>query len=494
MAYVINKTNGAQITVVSDGTIDNTLDIKLIGKNYGGYGEVQNENAVFMLENFANTTQPPKPMTGQLWYDTATKKLKYYDSTIFRGLGSIEISSTAPDNPVLGDFWYAIDTKQLKVFNGTQFSLIGPQAVPGAGVTEMVSMSVIDMDGNTHAIIAAIVSDSTVFIISTDPAFILDPAENPIVGFSKIYQGITVANVIENNGVISSTPNSYKYNGTATDSDRLEGYSASDFVRNTDPIVFDYAVRFLDAGFTVGDHNDLRVFINGTTPVIQNQIGNNIEFKTTVDGNTITKLQIVGNNTVPGADNTTDLGSSTLKFKKLYVYEIETPNINGGIPFSLAAGTRMLFANPTAPIGWVQVISNEADNRMLRVVSSAGGGVGGSQSPITMNVVPSHTHVFMGSPVSSTHNHPATASGQTADHVHWVGSGVFSGMAPGGYGGGSARYDNGQWTGGTNSDHSHYITVNNTTISFTPTGNISSNSGAANWTPRYLDLILCSKT
>ena len=44
MAYIINKTNGTQIAVVEDGTIDQTTDPKLVGKNYAGYGEIQNEN------------------------------------------------------------------------------------------------------------------------------------------------------------------------------------------------------------------------------------------------------------------------------------------------------------------------------------------------------------------------------------------------------------------------------------------------------------------
>ena len=51
MAYTINKYNAAQLTIVQDGTIDQTTDIKLVGKNYAGYGEVQNENFVFLLEN-----------------------------------------------------------------------------------------------------------------------------------------------------------------------------------------------------------------------------------------------------------------------------------------------------------------------------------------------------------------------------------------------------------------------------------------------------------
>ena len=52
MAYTINKYNAAQLTIVQDGTIDQTTDIKLVGKNYAGYGEIQNENFVFLLENF----------------------------------------------------------------------------------------------------------------------------------------------------------------------------------------------------------------------------------------------------------------------------------------------------------------------------------------------------------------------------------------------------------------------------------------------------------
>jgi len=43
MPYSIDRYNGTQLTVVEDGTIDSTLDIKLIGKNYAGYGEAQNE-------------------------------------------------------------------------------------------------------------------------------------------------------------------------------------------------------------------------------------------------------------------------------------------------------------------------------------------------------------------------------------------------------------------------------------------------------------------
>ena len=46
MAYIINRFSGAQL-LLEDGTVDNTTDLKLIGKNYSGYGEAQNENFYF---------------------------------------------------------------------------------------------------------------------------------------------------------------------------------------------------------------------------------------------------------------------------------------------------------------------------------------------------------------------------------------------------------------------------------------------------------------
>ena len=56
MAYTINKTDGTVLVQLEDGVLDTTTNLDLIGKSYSGYGEVQNENFVKLLENFANTT------------------------------------------------------------------------------------------------------------------------------------------------------------------------------------------------------------------------------------------------------------------------------------------------------------------------------------------------------------------------------------------------------------------------------------------------------
>ena len=47
MTYRVDRYNGTFLTNVSDGTIDSTTDLKFVGRNYTGYGEVQNENFIW---------------------------------------------------------------------------------------------------------------------------------------------------------------------------------------------------------------------------------------------------------------------------------------------------------------------------------------------------------------------------------------------------------------------------------------------------------------
>ncbi len=185
MPYNINRYNGTLLTTVEDGTVDTTLDIKLIGKNYAGYGEVQNENFVHLLENFAGTGEPSKKTTGQIWYDSANKKLKFYDGTKFRTTGGAEVGATEPVGLTTGDFWFNTATNQLYAWDGGEFVLVGPQAVADAETTQLRSRSVVDTTSATHAIIEAVIDGSTVYIISSDE-FTLNNSLNAITGFSVI--------------------------------------------------------------------------------------------------------------------------------------------------------------------------------------------------------------------------------------------------------------------------------------------------------------------
>ncbi len=92
MSYQINKWNGDELTVLEDGRINANTSIKLVGRNYSGYGEIQNENFLFLLENFAGQGAPAKPITGQIYYNTVTKILSLYDGNDWNPVSSASIA------------------------------------------------------------------------------------------------------------------------------------------------------------------------------------------------------------------------------------------------------------------------------------------------------------------------------------------------------------------------------------------------------------------
>lgn len=208
MPYTINHYNGQQIAVVADATVDNTLDIKLIGKNYAGYGEIQNENYVWLLENFASTIAPPNKTAGQIWYDSANKKLKFYDDSKWRTTGGAEVAATAPTGLTTGDFWWNTTDDQLYAWNGTQFLLVGPQSVTGFGATQLRSRKVKDSVGTYHPIVEGLVDGAAIFVVSSSD-FTLDPVENPISGFATgvLKKGITLSD----SSILQGTASAARY-------------------------------------------------------------------------------------------------------------------------------------------------------------------------------------------------------------------------------------------------------------------------------------------
>lgn len=372
MSYTIDKYNGTTIAIVEDGTIDSTLDIKLIGKNYAGYGEVQNENFVHMLENFAGANSPPRPISGQIWYDSSSKKLKFYDSATQRWKSTTgsEVSATAPVGLSTGDLWYDSTNKQVYVYDGATYVLVGPQGVAGLGTTQMKSITVTDTIDTAHAIIAAYVDGEVMYVVSADEEFELSTSSTTLLGgaskFRYIKSGITLVNTANTDGITDISSERIFW-GTTSNSLKLDGYSADEFVLATPGgIEFNNIVRFADVGFTVGDSNDLAVKIDsdGVTPIIKNDLGETIKFQTTSVGPTInTPLRLVATNILPGIDsdgiNGTDIGSPSFKFKNLHAFTLygdgaNITNLNasqigtGTIPSGRLSGTYTININGTA--------------------------------------------------------------------------------------------------------------------------------------------------
>ena len=354
MPYSIDRYNGTTLTVVEDGTIDVTTDIKLIGKNYAGYGETQNENMVHMLENFSGTNAPPRPLSGQIWYDSQTKKLKFYDANKWRTTGGAEVSSTEPTGLTEGDFWWDTSNEQLYAWNGSAFVLVGPQGAEGSGTTQMRSRSVRDNVipvAGSHAIIEAILDDEVIFIISPEE-FTLDSSVNPITGFNVIKKGITLVNT----GSTGVTSSDHRYWGTSSNSEKLGGQPASNFVQSTGSPEFSAQVNFGDLGFTVGDSNDLGVFINNDNEAyIKNSVGDKIYFQTTSSG-TKTPLVISGANIEPLVTGISNIGSVSKKYSTVYATsfdgvatQADTLNVGGTYrSASAASGINTIAARDSA--------------------------------------------------------------------------------------------------------------------------------------------------
>lgn len=317
MAYTINKFNGTVLTVVEDGTIDNNTDLKLVGKNFAGYGEIQNENFVFLLENFANLSPPPRPIAGQVWFDSSESKLKFYDGSRFRTTGGAEVSGTTPAGLTVGDFWWDTENEQLFAFNGTEFILVGPQDA-GEGVTQMQSTTLTDTDGINHSVIVSLLNDIVVTVISRE-AF--DIPQGQLLGFDTIKKGITLKDTLAASGGVTSTD--FIYWGTASNANKLGGVDASQYVQ-AGSAEFDTLVEFADVGFAVGDSNDLRVFIeNDNQGVISNEVGGIIRIRTkNLQGNSVESLKIQPGEVLPGDTSgsvqAVNLGSETAPFQEVW--------------------------------------------------------------------------------------------------------------------------------------------------------------------------------
>lgn len=169
MSYTITKTDGTTITQIVDGSLDQTsTDLTLIGKNLSGYGIFINENLVKLLENFASTSQPPYPLTGQLWFDTTENRLKVYDGNNFKVSGGTIISQTVPSSISAGDIWIDSARQQLYFNDGLSTKLAGPVYTAAQGITGFNSEDIIDNVGVSHTILKLYVAQSLLGIFSKD--------------------------------------------------------------------------------------------------------------------------------------------------------------------------------------------------------------------------------------------------------------------------------------------------------------------------------------
>lgn len=82
MSYVINNSRGNIVAIVPDGTINTTAtSVNLVGRGVTPYGLPENENYVYLLENFASAIPPLAPVLGQLWYNSSSDTISAYNTS-----------------------------------------------------------------------------------------------------------------------------------------------------------------------------------------------------------------------------------------------------------------------------------------------------------------------------------------------------------------------------------------------------------------------------
>lgn len=384
MAYQVDRFNGTFLVSVEDGTIDTTTDLRFLGKNYAGYGEVQNENFLHLLENFANTSAPPRALLGQVWFDSANKKIKFYDGARFRTSGGSEVSATAPSGLVAGDFWLDSTTQQLYVSNGTSFVLVGPQIAENPGATAVEVVVVKDVSNVNHTIIKFTVSSDTQYIMSKT-AFTLNPSVNPITGFSEIKKGLTLINT-PSTGV---TTDDHIHWGTASNAAKLGGFAASEYLKNTNAL-FPNGAKFYDVGYTLGDTDDLKVFVeSGDSPIISNQLGSSgsqtITVRIVTSGGD--RDYVFGADAIyPAANNARNLGATSARWATVFATTFNgaltgnvtgnvignvignvTGNVNGSLTGNMISSTGVTVLNSGAGAGtavYVGSVNGTASNAL----------------------------------------------------------------------------------------------------------------------------------
>jgi hypothetical protein len=322
---------------VQDGTVNTTAtSITLIGKNYAGYGIFLNENYIQHLENFANSTPPNAPLTGQLWYDDVNDILKIYNSVtnIWKPISSSISQSTAPSNAisVTGDIWWDTTNAQLKVYSGSAWITIGPSYTSTAGTSGAVVETILDSSSGSHVVVKFYISNSAIAILSKDATF---TPQTSIPGFSTLIPGLNL--------ISQATLTGAQFTGATTGASTLGGYSASQFILKDTPQTTTGALT-LGGGATIG--SDLILDASGGSVAVIQETTNNKSLRFDVNSNgvqtalltlaassklstfggaltatgnlTASSFSIFNNALLPTSANAISIGSSTLPFANVF--------------------------------------------------------------------------------------------------------------------------------------------------------------------------------
>ena len=294
MAYELRYTDELNkgTIIVEDQTLNIETSLAIPGRFRVDYGIAIGESLLHLLENFANSEPPAKPVEGQLWYDTTptVDQLKIYDGTNWVAAGGLKKGALEPSiaQSIAGDLWANTDTQQLYLFTGSGWILVGPQFSDGL-LTGTESESVVGIDDIEYPILAIKIQDKYAAIISSQEF----TPKSVIPGF---------AGGIKPGFNISSTPlvgtETLKYYGTAEKAESLivngEAIAASNFLRGNTTSTTNFGINIKNnQGIKIGSGGQLTVGIDGNAGIISNSSeGSYIDLKTTAGGFSSTVIRV----------------------------------------------------------------------------------------------------------------------------------------------------------------------------------------------------------
>ena len=300
MAYTINLTDGTVFATITDGTINTSSSMTLVGKNYAGYGEFLDENFIHLLENGSNTTAPSAPLTGQLWWDKTNNLLKVYNGSIFKTISAATASASAPSSNVTGDLWYDTTNQQLKVYTGAAFIVVGPGFTSAQGTSGAVPETITNSVGATRYITSLYVNNTRVSVVYNGSAFV--PQLSLQTDFPQIYPGITA------NSSISGSV----FAGTATNADLLDNLNSSQFMRSDANTSTTGRLQVNNtSGIYIGTSNVVNISQSGNDGILATPVSTgNLIIRTNVAGTTYTVATALGANGACAIANAATVGTT----------------------------------------------------------------------------------------------------------------------------------------------------------------------------------------
>lgn len=133
--FKLKHKDGTDWLEINPGTINESTSLELPGYGYSGdrsWTHIIDQDLLYLLENFASSTSPLNPTTGQLWYDTNNKSMNVYDNGLWKRLSNIYIQDTTPKTSNLGEFWFNTYNNRMAYYNGDQWVYITDNGIPTA--------------------------------------------------------------------------------------------------------------------------------------------------------------------------------------------------------------------------------------------------------------------------------------------------------------------------------------------------------------------------